>query len=153
MKTSTRFAVFGLTFAMTATAYVEAQPEGGRGGRRGGPGAGGVSAEQVLGILAFDEKAGVTDKQLVKLRTALTGVYEKRQKLMNSIRSGERDFQDVREEMMGLRVEILQVVSSVLSEKQVEALKERMQRQQRGRGGRGGEGRGRRGSQGGGARS
>ena len=120
------------------TAIVEAQPGGGRGGRGGG----GVSPSQILGILAFDQQAAVTDEQLVKLREVLMPVNTKQRELMASVRSGERDFQDVREDMMALRAEVLKAVSGVLSESQVEILKQRMQRQ--GRGGRGG---GRRGGQ------
>lgn len=111
--------------------------EGGRGGRGGGRG-GGVSPSQILGILAFDEQAAVTNDQLVKLREALKPVNVKQNELMATVRSGERDFQDVREEMMALRGEVLTAVSAVLSESQVKILKERMQRQ--GRGGRGGGG-------------
>lgn len=123
------------------TATVEAQPGGGGGGR-GGRGGGGVSPSQILGILAFDQQAAVTDEQLVKLREVLMPVNTKQRELMASVRSGERDFQDVREDMMALRAEVLKAVSGVLSESQVEILKQRMQRQ--GRGGRGG---GRRGGQ------
>lgn len=121
------------------TATVEAQPGGG-GGRRGGRGGGGVSPSQILGILAFDQQAAVTNEQLVKLREVLMPVNTKQRELMASVRSGERDFQDVREDMMGLRAEVLKAVSGVLSESQVKILKQRMQRQ--GRGGRGGGGRG-----------
>ena len=111
---------------------VEAQP-GGRGGRGG---RGGVSPEQILGIAAFDAKAAVTDQQLIRLRNALKPIRKRQQELMASVRSGERDFGDVRDDMMALRGEAIGAVSSVLSEAQVEAIKQRMQRQ--GRGGRGG---------------
>ncbi len=124
-----------LVIALAATA-VEAQPGAGRGG--GGGRGGGVGPEQILGIMAFDERAAVTNEQLLKLRDALKPILVKQRELMASVRSGERDYQDVREEMMTLREEVLEAVSSVLSEGQVEILKQRMQRQ--GRGGRGGRG-------------
>lgn len=118
-----------------------AQPGGGRGRRGGG---GGMGAPQILGMLAFDAESNVTDDQLVKLRGALMPVHQKQQDLMRSVRSGERDFQDVREDMMALRNAYLEAVSTVLSPAQVERLKSQMQRQgQRGqRGQRGGGQRG-----------
>jgi len=147
-----RFMTVGL-LALRATALafdrVVAQPGGGggRGGRRGG---GGVNAQQILGMLAFDAESNVTDDQLVKLRNALNPVHQKQQDLLRDVRSGERDFQDVREDMMALRGELLEAVSTVLSSAQVDRLKEQIQRQSN-RGGRGGQGGGRGGRGGGGS--
>ena len=133
-----RLATIGMLATMAAVLMfdtVMAQPEGG-GRRRGG---GGVNASQILGMLAFDEESNVTDDQLVRLRNALKPINQKQNDLMRSVRSGDRDFQDVREDMMALRGELLEAVSSVLNTAQVERLKEQMQRlAQRGQGGEGG---------------
>ncbi len=109
-----------------------------------------MNASQILGMLAFDAESNVTDDQLVKLRSALNPVHKKQQDLLRAVRSGDRDFQDVREDMMALRGELLDAVSSVLSSVQVDRLKEQIQRQSN-RGGRGGDGGGR-GGRGGGNR-
>lgn len=141
-----RFGVIGvLAFLVAALVCdtVVAQPGGGGRQRRGG-GGGGVNAQQILGMLAFDAESNLTDQQLVGLRNALKPVHQKQNDLMRSVRSGERDFQDVREDMMALRGELLEAVSSVLSPAQVDRLKEQMQRQAQ-RGGRGQGGRGQRG--------
>jgi len=133
---------------------VVAQPGGGGGGQRGGRGGrggGSVNAQQILGMLAFDAESNLTDDQLVKVRKALMPVHQKSQDLMRSVRSGERDFQDVREDMMALRGELLTAVSSVLTTAQVDRLKEQMQRQANRGGGGGGRGR-REGGGGGGGR-
>ncbi len=136
----------GLTVGFTFEAAVAQPGGGGRGGRRGG---GNVNASQILGMLAFDTESNLTDDQLVGLRLALKPVHQKQQDLMRSVRSGERDFQDIREDMMGLRGKLLAAVSSVLNEAQVDRLKKHMQRQAT-RGGRGGAGgRGNRGGGGG----
>ena len=121
--------------ALTLDAVI-AQPGGG-GRRRGG---GGINAQQILGILAFDAESNVTDEQLVQLRNTLRPVHQKQQDLMRSVRSGERDFQDVREDLMALRGDFLDAVSSVLTTAQVDRLKEQMQRQANRGGGRGGWG-------------
>ena len=142
-----RFAMWSMLVLMGAVLVcdsVTAQPGGGRG--RGG---GGVNAAQILGMLAFDAESNVTDDQLVKLRQALMPLHQKQQDLLRSVRSGERDFQDVREDMLGLRSELLTAVSSVLSADQVDRLRDQMQRQGQRRGQRGG---GQRGGQRGGGR-
>ena len=137
-----RFITIGV-ITLVAAAFtfntLVAQPGG---GGRNGRGSGGVTAQQILGMLAFDAEYHVTDDQLVKLRNALMPVNRKQQDLMKSVRSGDRDFQDIREDMMALRGELLGAVSNVLSTKQVDRLKTQMQRQtsRRGRtGGRGGQ--------------
>ncbi len=137
MRRFTTVGVLALLAAALTFDTVVAQPGGGRGGRRGG---GGVNAQQILGMLAFDAESNVTDDQLVKLRKALMPVHQKQQDLMRSVRSGESDFQDVREDMMALRGSLLEAVSSILSTTQVDRLKSQMQRNRDGRGGRGGGG-------------
>ena len=139
-----RLAMTGVLALMAAALTcdtVVAQPGGGGGGGRRGAGGGGINASQILGMLAFDQESNITDDQLVKLRNALRPVNQKQNDLMRSVRSGERDFQDVREDMMSLRTELLAAVSSVLSPPQVERLKDQMQRQAQ-RGGRQGGQRG-----------
>ena len=138
-----RFTTIGL-LALLAVAFtfepVVAQP-GGRGGRR-------VNASQIIGMLAFDTESNLSDDQFVKLRNVLKPVHQKQQDLLRSIRSGDRDFEDVREEMTSLPGELLEAVSSVLTTAQVDRLKTQMQRQAN-RGGGGSRG-GRRGGGGGG---
>lgn len=133
-------ALVGLMVALPALA----QPGGG--GRGGG---GRMSPEQILGLLAFEEKFNVTDEQLIKLRSSLKEVYGKQQEMVQAMRSGEADFSEMREKMMAMRGEMLAKTSAVLDDKQIEALKKHMQEMQsrRGRGGRGGQ----RGGPGGGA--
>jgi hypothetical protein len=140
MKRTTILGLVGFLVVILAFDAVIAQPPGGGGGRgRGGRGGGGVNAGQILGMLAFDAESNLSDEQLVGLRNALQPVYQKQQDLMRSVRSGDRDFQDVREDMMALRGELLEAVSAVLTTAQVERLKTQMQRQAN-RGGRGGQG-------------
>ena len=140
MKRLITLGLLALTFALVTE--VLAQPGGG-GRRRGG---GGVNASQILGMLAFDAESNITDDQLVKLRAALKPVHQKQTDLLRSVRSGERDFQDVREDMISLRGELIEAVSAVLRAAQVERLKTQMQRQAQ----RGGGQRGQRGQRGGG---
>ncbi|HAA76153.1 TPA: hypothetical protein DCE37_13640 [Candidatus Latescibacteria bacterium] len=140
MKRLITLGLLALTFALVTE--VLAQPGGG-GRRRGG---GGVNASQILGMLAFDAESNITDDQLVKLRAALKPVHQKQTDLLRSVRSGERDFQDVREDMLSLRGELIEAVSAVLRAAQVERLKTQMQRQAQ----RGGGQRGQRGQRGGG---
>ena len=142
MKRLITLGLLALTFALVTE--VLAQPGGG--GRRRGGGGGGVNASQILGMLAFDAESNITDDQLVKLRAALKPVHQKQTDLLRSIRSGERDFQDVREDMLSLRGELIEAVSAVLRAAQVERLKPQMQRQAQ----RGGGQRGQRGQRGGG---
>ena len=142
MKRTTILGLVGFLASILAFDATIAQPPGGGGGR-GGRGGGGVNAGQILGMLAFDAESNLSDEQLVGLRNALQPVHQKQQDLMRSIRSGDRDFQDVREDMMALRGEFLEAVSAVLTKAQVERLITQMQRQAN-RGGRGGQG-GRRG--------
>ena len=140
MKRTTILGLVGFLVVILAFDAVIAQPPGGGGGRgRGGRGGGGVNAGQILGMLAFDAESNLSDEQLVGLRNALQPVHQKQQDLMRSVRSGDRDFQDVREDMMALRGELLEAVSAVLTTAQVERLKTQMQRQAT-RGGRGGQG-------------
>lgn len=109
---------------------VVAQPGGGaRGGAR-------ITATMVLGALAMEEKLAVTDAQLLELRKALKPVYGKEQEIMAQMRAGERE--DAREKMMALRGELMEAISTVLSEEQIDGLKKHIQSQQRsgGRGGR-----------------
>jgi hypothetical protein len=138
---------------MLAALPAIAQPGGG--GGRGGSG-GGVSPGQILGLMAFEDKFEVTDEQLIALRSSLKESYVKEQEMLaEMLGGGGGDRQAMREKMresqMAMRSEVMDKVSEVLSEDQVEVLKTHMQEQQERRGQFGG-GRGGRGGGGGGGR-
>lgn len=128
-----------------------AQPGGDRPGRGFGGGMGrGMSPDQLLGLLALDEKFALTDEQLTQLRAKLKGSYAKQRDMMEEMFSGDGDFESMRENMAALREEVMQATSEVLDEDQgarleahMEEMRSRVGRFGGGRGGRGaGRGRG-----------
>ncbi len=142
-------AFWALGIGLLGVLPLEAQP--------GGGGRGGMSPDQIFGLLAFEEKFNVTDEQVLALRTSLKPLYAKRQQAMAKMFSGEVDFRSMRETMremqMEIQTKIMGVLTEVLEKEQVEALKAHMQEQQERRrnfGGRGGPRGGPRGGGGGG---
>lgn len=122
-----RMAIFALALIAFGAVEVAAQPGGG-GGRMGGAmmAMRFVPIEQVLGFLAFDEKMGLSNDQLLKARDELMLIYAKRAELMKNAQGGEG-----RDAMMGevqkLRGEMAQKLTAILQPKQVEQLKSYMQ--------------------------
>jgi len=153
MQRINRFMIIATVMYMFGALNVLAQPEGGRGERGGGRGGEmmamrSVPIEQILGFLAFDEKVGLSNEQLGKVRDALKVVYSERSALVKKI-SGSQDRETAMTEVRKLRGQMTQKLTAVLDTKQVEALKVYMQEMNQ-RGGRGGQGSaGRRGSDGG----
>ncbi len=154
--------VFGLVLAISAEAQPpQGQRRGGGGGGRGGGGAAQIQRflplEASLGFLAFDEKVGLDNEQLLKVVSELRALYTKRQEIAQSMQGGG-DRQAAMQDVQGLRQELTQKLGDILKPDQLEAFRGYMQQmQQRQGGGRGGEGRGgqgggRRGGQGGGRR-
>ena len=101
---------------------------------------GGVAPEQIFGLLAFDEKFKVTDKQLLALRGVLGPLYvEQRQMMAEMFSGGEVDFramrQKMREQQTKMRDKIMAALATALDAEQIEALKAHLQQGQRQRGG------------------
>ena len=130
---------------------VVAKPGGGGGGSGGFGGGmgGGLTPEQVLGLLAFDDKFAVTDKQLVALRAGLKESYAKQREMMEELMSGDVDWQAMREGQAAMRTEVMEIVAGVLSAEQMDTLKRHMAEAQERRGGMGGNRGGTRGGGGG----
>ena len=137
-----------LLLASTFLTTVEAQP---RRDRRGGGQWRGqamlrrfLPLEQTIGYLAFDDKIKLKDKQLVKIRKELAPIHEKRGKMAEALREGDRD--QIREEMQALTKEMRKSILAVLDDRQGKVLKdywnqlEEMRERFRGRRGRGGRG-------------
>jgi len=129
---------------MFGALHVWAQPEGGQ-GERGGGGRGGammamrsIPIEQILGFLAFDDKVGLSNEQLGKVRDALKDVYAERAILVKKLSGGD-DRDAAMTEVRKLRGQMTQKLTAVLDAKQVEVLKGYMQEMNQG-GGRGGQG-------------
>ena len=138
-------ALWIVAVCLASTVALEAQPGGRRGSSGGGMG-GGVTPEQVFGLLAFDEKFKVTDQQLLALREVLGPLYvEQRQMMAEMFSGGETDFRAMREKMREqqskMREKMMAALATALDAEQIEALKAHMQQGQRQRGGpRGGGG-------------
>ena len=132
MMRTRKLALWALVVSVFAALPLAAQPGGGGGGR-GGFG-GGMSPDQIFGLLAFNDKFEVTDEQLLSLRGGLKELYVEQQQMFAEMFSGEVDFQAMRETMrearMEMRTEIMGVLSEVLAEEQIETLKKHMQEQQ-----------------------
>ncbi|NKB72086.1 MAG: hypothetical protein GKR89_33835 [Candidatus Latescibacteria bacterium] len=146
-----KMGLLALVIGLASSWPAMAQPGGGGGGGRGMMRMmrGGATPEQLIGMLAFDEKFAVSDSQLVELRKVLKEPYMKQRKMQEEMRTAladggaeEMDWEAVRENMMALRTELMQSVASVLDDGQIETLKKHIQEQQerRGQGGRGGPG-------------
>ena len=144
-----KMALWIVAVCLASTVALEAQPGGRRGSSGGGMG-GGVTPEQVFGLLAFEEKFKVNDKQLIALREVLKPLFVEQRQMMAEMFSsgsrGETDFRALREKMREqqskMREKVMAALSTALSAEQVEALKGHLQQQgQRQRGGpRGGGG-------------
>ena len=143
-----KMALWIVAICLASTVALEAQPGGRRGSSGGGMG-GGVTPEQVFGLLAFDEKFKVNDKQLIALREVLKPLFVEQRQMMAEMFSsgsrGETDFRALREKMREqqskMREKMMAALATALSAEQVEALKAHMQQGQRQRGGsRGGGG-------------
>ena len=145
-------ALWIVAICLSSAVALEAQPGGRRGSSGGGMG-GGVTPEQVFGLLAFDEKFKVTDQQLLALREVLGPLYvEQRQMMAEMFSGGETDFRALREKMREqqskMREKMMAALATTLDAEQIEALKahlqqaQRQQQRQRGgpRGGGGGPG-------------
>ncbi len=119
-------ALWIVTIGLSSAAVLEAQP----GGRRGG-----MAPEQIFGLLAFDEKFNVTDKQVLALRQALKPLYVEQQQMLAEMFSGEVDFRAIREKMREqqtkMRNKIMAALATALDAEQIEALKARLQQEQR----------------------
>ena len=147
-----KMALWIVAICLSSAVALEAQPGGRRGGTSGGMG-GGVTPEQVFGLLAFEEKFKVNDKQLIALREVLKPLFVEQRQMMAEMfssgsRGGETDFRALREKMREqqskMREKMMAALTTALSTEQVEALKGHLQQQgQRQRGGpRGGGGSG-----------
>ena len=130
-----------VAICLSSAVALEAQPGGRRGGTSGGMG-GGVTPEQIFGLLAFDEKFKVTDKQVLALREVLGPLYVEQRQMMAEMfsgRGGETDFRALREKMREqqskMREKIMAALATALDAEQIEALKAHMQQGQRQRGG------------------
>ena len=139
--------ILAVTLLMASSIDIWAQPGGGQRGQRGQRGGGQVlrflPVEQILGYLAFDDKAALGNDQLIKVREVLKATHAKRAELQRSMR-GNNDQQAAMQEVRKLRTEMTQGLSAILNEDQTKGLQEYMQRMgQRGRGGPGGRGSGR----------
>ncbi|MXX40831.1 MAG: hypothetical protein F4Z85_22705, partial [Gemmatimonadetes bacterium] len=123
-----------VAICLSSAVALEAQP----GGRRGGMG-GGVTPEQVFGLLAFDEKFNVNDKQLIALREVLKPLFVEQRQMMAEMFSGsgggETDFRALREKMREqqakMREQMMAALTTALDAEQVEALKAHLQQGQR----------------------
>ena len=148
-------ALGAVALALFSVLPIEAQPGGsGGGGGRGGFGrGGGMSPDQVFGLLAFDDKFNITGKQLLELRDSLKPLSIEQREAMAGMFSGDVDFQAVRETMremqMEMRAKLMGALKETLDEEQLETLKGHMKEQQErrrnfggGRGPRSGGGRG-----------
>ena len=140
MKRIRKSALWALGIGLLSILSLEAQPGGS--GRGGG---GGMSPDQICGLLAFEEKFNVTDEQLLALRGSLKPLYAELQQMISELFSGEGDFRALRETLREKQVEIrgkvMTALTETLSEEQIEVLKTHMQEQQERRrnfGGRGG---------------
>ena len=101
-----KMALWIVAVCLASTVTLEAQPGGRRGGTSGGMG-GGVTPEQVFGLLAFDEKFKVNDKQLIALREVLKPLFVEQRQMMAEMFSsgsrGETDFRALREKCASSR--------------------------------------------------
>ena len=124
-------ALGAVALALFSVLPIEAQPGAGRGGFGRG---GGMSPDQVFGLLAFHDKFNVTGKQLLELRTSLKPLSVEQRETMAKMFSGDVDFQAVRETMremqMEMRAKLMGALTETLDEEQIETLKEHMKEQQ-----------------------
>ena len=145
-RTVTLLLVFGLILAFSAEGFAQRGRDGGGGRRGGGMLRMMLPVEATLSFLAFDDKIGLKDDQLLKIRTGLREIYGKRAGLVEEMQSGA-DREALMGKFRGLREEMLASVKGVLDENQNKLLDKYLKRMQEARQRRGG---GRRGSRGGG---
>ena len=145
-RTVTLLLVFGLILAFSAEGFAQRGRDGGGGRRRGGMLRMMLPVEATLSFLAFDDKIGLKDDQLLKIRKGLREIYGKRAGLVEEMQSGA-DREALMGKFRGLREEMLASVKGVLDENQNKLLDKYLKRMQEARQRRGG---GRRGSRGGG---
>lgn len=139
MKGVVKLSIVLLGLGLFAILQAGAQPGTPIRGGRMMMGGGGGSPEQILGFLAFDDKVGLKDDQLLKLRGALKETYQKHQKIRETMQSGEGDFEKMRQQIQTLQGEIVEKAAGILDEKQLEQLKAYLQNFSQGRGSRGGQ--------------
>ena len=139
MKGVVKLTIGLLGLGLFAILQAGAQPGSQMRGGRMMMGAGGGSPEQILGFLAFDDKVGLKDDQLLKLRGALKETYQKHLKMRETMQSGEGDFEEMRQQIQTLQGEIEEKAAGILDEKQLEQLKTYLQNLSQGRGSRGGQ--------------
>ncbi len=134
MRGAARTGCFVVAIGLIASLSLEAQPQGGGrggwGGRVGMMAARFIPVEQTLGFLAFDEKIGLADDQLLKVRKELKTVHKKRAELMQEMQGGQRDRQAMMEKVRGLRGEMLEKLTGILNAEQNKVLAEYMERMQ-----------------------
>ena len=145
-RTVTLLLVFGLILAFSAEGFAQRGRDGGGGRRGGGMLRMMLPVEATLSFLAFDDKIGLKDDQLLKIRKGLREIYGKRAGLVEEMQSGA-DREALMGKFRGLREEMLASVKGVLDENQNKLLDKYLKRMQEARQRRGG---GRRGSRGGG---
>ena len=145
-RTVTLLLVFGLILAFSAEGFAQRGRVGGGGRRGGGMLRMMLPVEATLSFLAFNDKIGLKDDQLLKIRKGLREIYGKRAGLIEEMQSGA-DREALMGKFRGLREEMLASVKGVLDENQNKLLDKYLKRMQEARQRRGG---GRRGSRGGG---
>ncbi len=125
-----KLALWVVVVGLASGVVLQAQPRGPSGM------GGGTAPEQILGLLAIDEKFNVTDKQLLALREALKPIYVERQKMLAEMFSGGTDFRAMRQKMRDqqakMRDQIMAALATSLGDEQIEALKAHLQQQQQG---------------------
>jgi hypothetical protein len=152
MQKINRLIIFATALLMFGGLDVWAQPGGGGRGESGGGRGGAMMAmrsvpiEQILGFLAFDEKVGLSNEMLGKVRDELKAIHADRATLVKKL-AGSEDREAAMTEVRRLRGQMTQKLSAILQPNQVDALKTYMQNmnQRGGQGGRGGDGGRRRG--------
>ena len=105
------------TLLLLAAALAWSQPRSGQGGQgmQGGRMGGGM---------------GLSAEQLLGLRSSLRDVYQDQLEMRQDMRSGDVDFQQMREEMTALRAELMTRINGVLDEDQQKKLQARLEEMQ-----------------------
>jgi len=143
-----RLVICAMAFLLVGSLEGWAQLSGEGGGGRGARGGAmmamrSVPVEQILGFLAFDDKIGLSDEQLGKVRNELKIIHSDRAKLVKGL-AGSEDRDATMTEVRKLRAQMTQKLTAILNPGQVKGLQDYMKtmNQRGGRGGgRGGDGR------------